>query len=690
MNAETKTPERTDASLELLYSISRELAAQIDLAKLLKRILQLTAEKLGAASGGILVIDEEGVATEGALLYEGAVRGHTAAQQADTLRGGLAGWVLQNRKPALVINTHKDPRWMRRDGKHIDSLSRSAISVPLIAQDRIVGVLTLVHPQEGHYNEAHLDLLGAIADQAGMAVEKARLFAAEQERRRQALILQEIARTINSVLDPAMVFDKILGQLARLVDYDKASIMLIDNELLQLVAARGFENAASLIGREISVDPETEIGKMLSSGIPMVVEDAQETPGWFDLEEMPELRDVHGWIGTPLVIRKSSVGVLNVCSHTRGAYDQADLDVVAAFAVHATTGVANAQLFSETQAASQLYAGLFEDSIDSILITNTQGVITDANNRAEYFLGYKRDALFDRSINSLHTSRPEEIPEDLTRLKPSETKSYTTAMIAASGEELPVEVYVKRIDVARQPFLQWILRDISERLELDELRDDLTSMIFHDLRSPLANVISSLEVLQASVAPDGETLQSVLAIAMRSSRRLSRLVDSLLDLARLNAGKDILDKADASLEAIIDEAIEEVQPVANAKSHTINVALSKHLPEIVFDVDMIRRVMINLIENAIKFTPSGGKIEVRAKHIDKDVVVSVIDTGPGISEDEHQEIFEKFARGKHVDRPKGLGLGLSFCKLAIEAHGGRIWVDSEPGKGSTFSFSLPI
>jgi PAS domain S-box-containing protein len=513
--------KRADASLELLYTISRELAAHIDLPELLKRILQLTAETMGAASGGVLVLDESGEISEGALIVEGKVVDHAAAQQADTVKSGLAGWVLQERKPALVTNTHDDPRWMRRDTSSLDNVARSAICVPLQTRDRVVGVLTLVHTQQGHYGEADLALLEAIA-------------------------------------------------------------------------------------------------------------------------------------------------------------------------VHAATGVAIAQLFAETQAASRLYAGLFDDSIDPILITNNAGEITDANVRAEDFLGFKRDVLFQRSITSLHASQPPELPADLTCLEPGETIPYTSALVNAAGEELPVEVHVKRIDVARQPFLQWIVHDISERLELDELRDDLTSMIFHDLRSPLANVISSLDVLQASIPAEGETFQSVLAIAMRSSRRLSRLVDSLLDISRLEAGRDVLDRKEASLGDLIDEAVEEVQPVAEAKNHSLNAEIPKKLPGIMLDADMIRRVLINLLENAIRYTPAGGQITVTANHARKKVTVSVEDTGPGIPPEEQQRIFEKFMRAMQAERSKGLGLGLSFCRLAVEAHGGRIWVDSEPGKGSTFSFTLPV
>jgi len=690
MNAKKKTSERADASLELLYTIGRELAAQIDLSELLKRILQLTGEQLGAASGAILVLDENGEVTEGASIIDGAVRDNAAEQQGETVKSGLAGWVLQEQKPALVINTHEDPRWMRRDETESDDVERSAISVPLKARDRVVGVLTLVYPQKGHYGDDDVLLLSAIADQAGIAVENARLFAAEQERRRLALTLQEVARIINSVLDTGAVFEKILEQLARLVEYDKASIMLIENDRLRLVAARGFEDRAVMGENTIEVDPELLIGKVLVSGKPIVVEDAQSTEGWFKSADHPALQDVHGWIGSPLVVRDSSVGVLNVFSHKIGAYTQTDMDVVTAFAVHAATGVANAQLFAEMQAASRLYAGLFEDSIDPILITNTAGEITDANVRAENFLGYKREMLFDRSIKSLHSSELEGTLDDISSLEPGETISYEAVMVRATGEELLLEIHAKRIDVAHQPFLQWILHDISERLKLDELRDDLTAMIFHDLRSPLANVISSLDVLQSSMPPEGDTLQSVLNIAMRSSRRLSRLVNSLLDTTLLGAGKDVLDKAEGSIIAVVEEAVEEVLPIAVAKSHEMSMQLSKNIPSMMIDINMIRRVMINLLENAIKYTPSGGQITVHARRKGKQIVVRVQDTGPGVARDEQQRIFEKFTRASLADRPKGLGLGLSFCKLAIEAHGGRIWVDSEPGKGSNFYFRLPV
>jgi signal transduction histidine kinase len=202
--------------------------------------------------------------------------------------------------------------------------------------------------------------------------------------------------------------------------------------------------------------------------------------------------------------------------------------------------------------------------------------------------------------------------------------------------------------------------------------------------------MSSLEMLQESIADDDEMLQSILSIANRSSRRLSRLVESLLDLGQLEAGQAVLHKEEASVAEIVTEAVEEVEPLAEAKNHQLNLSLEAELPTLQIDVDMIRRVTINLLENAIKYTRSGGEVSLRVEKDQARVIVHVEDNGPGIAPQNQQSIFEKFSRIHHEGRPKGLGLGLAFCRLAVNAHGGEIWLESEEGEGSIFSFSLPI
>jgi len=148
---------------ELLYNISRELADKLDLHDLLQRILKLTLDSVGAGSGSIVVLDEDGNIIEGALAYAGEVHSQTTQQLADIITNGLAGWVVENRQAALIPSTRDDPRWLRRSWDEVGDSSRSALSVPLMAHDRVVGVLTMVHPQAGRFTREDLALLTAIA-----------------------------------------------------------------------------------------------------------------------------------------------------------------------------------------------------------------------------------------------------------------------------------------------------------------------------------------------------------------------------------------------------------------------------------------------------------------------------------------------------------------------------------------------
>jgi len=138
------------------------------------------------------------------------------------------------------------------------------------------------------------------------------------------------------------------------------------------------------------------------------------------------------------------------------------------------------------------------------------------------------------------------------------------------------------------------------------------------------------------------------------------------------------------------EAAEIVQPAAEGKGIGLQIDIPPRLPLVNLDADMIRRVIINLMDNSVKYTPEGGVVTVSARAAPAEVIVSVRDTGPGIPSDQHTRIFARFARLQRDSSPKGLGLGLTFCKLAIEAHSGKIWVESQMGHGSTFSFKLPM
>ncbi|NWF65293.1 MAG: HAMP domain-containing histidine kinase [Chloroflexi bacterium] len=268
---------------------------------------------------------------------------------------------------------------------------------------------------------------------------------------------------------------------------------------------------------------------------------------------------------------------------------------------------------------------------------------------------------------------------------------YESSLHKQDGGMTPVEVHARRVEFDQTNAIQWIMRDITSRKELDELRNDMTSMIFHDLRSPLGNIVSSLEMMSA-IIPQDETVNSMLNIAKNSTGRIQRLVNSLLDINRLEAGQTITDQNSIDPVALVRESIRDVEPSVTARQHKLVNRATTVLPLIWVDVDMIYRVLVNLLENAIKFTPVNGRIDIGAQTSEDGMFVKfwVRDNGPGIPPSESERIFEKFTRLRGKSKTSGLGVGLAFCKLAVNAHGGKIWLESELGKGTTFWLTLPV
>jgi len=252
-------------------------------------------------------------------------------------------------------------------------------------------------------------------------------------------------------------------------------------------------------------------------------------------------------------------------------------------------------------------------------------------------------------------------------------------------------VYARRVEIEGAPCLQWIFRDISERKDLDALREDLSAMIYHDLRSPLANMISSLDILE-SLLPieENDSLKSVFQIATRSTERMQRLISSLLDINRLEAGQPIANRAAVIVANLVEDGLDAVAPMLENKRLAVTRELEPGLPPAFVDADMIRRVVINLLDNASKFTPMNGRLRVTARLAGDWIEVGISDSGPGIPPEAREAIFNKFTRLQGERMPKGLGLGLAFCRLAVQSHGGKIWVEDEPEHGSRFLFTLPM
>lgn len=511
------------AYLEILYNISRELAGSLELHDVLSRVLILSTHNLGAERASLIALDDQHHPTDSVVLYHGEV-GITDPQYiTDLIQTGLAGWVMRNRQPALLANTHQDERWidLTYDGRIIRD-PKSALCVPVLHKERIIGMLTLVHPQVNYFTTDHLQLLQAIADIAGIAIYNARLY-------------QDLEQNRN------------------------------------------------------------------------------------------------------------------------------------------------------------LYRGLFEGVADPILVTNLAGDIIEFNHQAREVTGYTRRDLLKMNLDSLEDRSARTISSLRNDKREFAVRQYESRLRTKDGQQLPVEIRVSLNKTFDQDTILWILHDISERQKLESLRDSMTAMIYHDLRSPLANIISSLELMEDGI-PSGPSpqMKQLLQIATRSSAHMQRLISSLLDIKRLEAGQEITRKSEVKLEDLINQAVEISRPLIESKEIVLENLIPAKIPPLVVDEDMIRRVIINLLENAVKFSPMRSQISLGIRPDHEHVLVFVEDQGTGIPDGFREQIFDKFVRLEVDGRSRGLGLGLAFCRLAVQAHGGTIWVENNTPVGSRFMFKLPV
>lgn len=692
MGISMKENETARASLELLYHISRELTAALDLRTVLQRVLLLSVQNVGAINGSIIVLDDNGQPVDSAIIVNGEFKDIPTSQLGITFQHGLSGWVARNRKAALLPDTSHDERWMwRPDDAENRTGPKSAVSAPLMARDQLIGVMTLIHYHTNFFGEDHLDLVQAIADQAGTAVLNARLYEESQRQVRVMTAVAESAAVITGSLKVEDVLQRILEQISQALRVEVVSLALLDTKINTLeFCATTNKNKERIIGMQLSLG-EGIAGWVVQQGVGTIIADTRLDTRFskeFDERTGFETRAI---ACAPIRSQGQLIGVLEARNPISGSFDGDALLVLTGVGSLAGTAIRHAQLFERLESAHQRYRELFEDSIDPILVTDWQGRVIEANRQAEVTIKLERDAFQDLTLESLQVVNLDEVGKDFVNLASGKTISYEANLLIQGGREIPVQVHARKVQIEGVSHLQWILRDITERKNLDNLHNDLLSMVYHDLRSPLANVVSSLDVLATMLPASADKgLKSLLNIAVRSTERIQRLTNTLLDINRLEAGQEVGNRQPVDPHTLFNDALDAVSPIAQNKKIKIETAIPDELSQVFVDADMIRRVLINLIENAIKFSPAGGKIYLSAREEKTFVQMVVQDTGPGIPPSEHERIFEKFTRLHAQDGPRGLGLGLAYCRMTVNKHGGQIWVESEPGSGASFIFTLPI
>ena len=325
---------------------------------------------------------------------------------------------------------------------------------------------------------------------------------------------------------------------------------------------------------------------------------------------------------------------------------------------------------------------------DGVVVLDLNNRVADINPAALRMSRHShRDEVVGRSLDEVFAAWPEEVAR--FRDVPEAQVELTYGSPAPRHWEM--RIMPLRDQAGRTTGRVVLLRDITAQKMLETLRYDLTNTMVHDLRAPLTNLTTALEMLarhETTLSADDQ--QHMLDIMHSSAYRLLGLVNSILDVSRLESGELLLERQRLRPRELVRETLQVLGPLATEKHIALLNEVPAKLPPLYGDPGLLGRVLENLVGNALKFAPERSEIFVAAKPAPEagEVIFSVADAGPGIPPELQERLFQKYATGSVPGR--GRGLGLAFCRLAMEAHKGRIWAESAPGAGSTFSLALPI
>ncbi len=579
----------------------------------------------------------------------------TTALEAPVING-LAEHCLQ--VPFLLFTEHADdPKVLKR------AMRLGAIDVlePPVQSSQLAGVLrrALARKQAVHQWAAH-------------EAERDTLMLRSQIDELHTLL--RVGRTLTAKLDLDETLAAVVNAAVEFTGAEESTLLLLDEETgeLYLRASRNFEaRTASTLRLKVQ---DTLAGEVVRTGKPVLLE--RDVP-----EKIKTAYLVHSLIYVPLYIHGRVIGVLGVDNRQRrGYFTQRHVERLTALAEYAAVALDNAQLFTAANAERRRLETVLNNIEDGIVVLNPNGEAIIINRVARQALD------IDPHLSVLGRQYTEFCPDrDLEAgiREALDGHEFHTEITAPDGRVFSLQaVPIPEVGVAIT------LHDVTHFKELDRIKNEFVSAVSHDLRSPLTAILGYVELLERA-GPLNDTQKEFVKRVRLSVENITALINDLLDLGRIEAGFD-LEKEVVSIVSVLRYAIESGREQAEKKGVCFHSMVEENLPTVFGNAVRLRQMLDNIIGNAVKYTPIGGCVTVTAEGRGQQVIIRISDTGPGIPPSEQPYIFNKFFRGSNVaSETSGTGLGLAIVKSIIESHHGRVWVESEVGKGTTFTVVLP-
>ena len=546
---------------------------------------------------------------------------------------------------------------------------------------------------------------------------------------RELAALHETALGLIDRLDVGNVLETILARACELVESEHGYLYLVDGEELTVRLGQGIFEAS--VGYRLGRG-EGLAGRVWETGEPFAVDDYATWSGRsHDFDEA----GFHSVVGVPIRSRAEVIGVLGVARDAGGApFSQAEVGLLRRIGHLASLALENARLYAAAKEeleerrraeaaladSEAKFRAIVETTAEWVWEMDERGVLTYSNPALVRILGRRPEEVIGHdSLELLHPEDRESVELELRGLV--ERKEGWTGLVLrwqhTDGSYRHLEGSATPILDAATGALRGYRgtdRDVTERMyveaereaarrdlaaqnerlrELDRLKDEFIALVSHELRTPLTSIRGYTELLLDGEAGElTDDQRQFLAVVERNSHRLLHLVGDLLFLAQIEAGKLALEVDVLDLGAVASESVEAARPAAEEKGVTLTLATGPEAPPLAGDRARIGQLLDNLVSNAVKFTPSGGNVDIRVGSLGKRAVLEVRDSGIGIPAGEQQFLFQRFFRTSTATEQaiQGTGLGLAISKAIVEAHGGQIEVESEEGVGTTFRVKLPL
>ena len=682
-NAESFEERERQAQIQQgFYRVAEVLGSPLSLAQTLDALARAAAEALGGESAVVLAPSGDALALAGSFELPSVL--------SERLREGLpvaaTPFLAAAREERIVSSTGLE------DDDRFDEATRALLglhdyrallSAPVQTGTGESNAVVVLFREERTFSDDDLALARHLTRAARGALERSELFETERRARNLSQRLATVDARLVTNLEPALVLEEVVREAPMLLEGDAAAIRLLEGEDLVVRAVAGGASTG-LAGTKASSGAGL-LGDVAQSRRPATVEDARATPqvGRGD----PLLATaMAACVAVPMTAPGGGLhGVLSVYAATPRAWRPDEVQALVALAAVASAALSNAELYQRVAEEKERSEAILGNIADGIVAVDRDERIVLWNAMAEQITGIPAAEALGRRVN-------EALQRDLAGDEGAPSGEREVSIVRG-GKEVWLSVTEAVMRDASGAVLGRIFafRDVSGERAVEEMKSDFVAAVSHELRTPLTSIYGFAEtLLRDDVAFEEEERATFLAYIASESERLIRIVDDLLKVARLEAGTLGLAVTPTNVAEVVGEVVAGMGERMNGARVVVDVPD----PALYAEADRARlaEVVHHLVDNAIKFSPEGGKITVSGRRKSDTVEVRVVDEGVGIPPGDRDRIFAKFyrARGGPLAAPQGTGIGLFLARGLLAAMRGRIWVESTEGEGSSFVFELPV